>query len=151
MTGWTVLSFTCKENAKAEVISEEWWVCLWTCWAWDSCVIFKCRCQIGTCFHRPEVQIREYRCEDYLPMGNSRNHGHGWDSWADIVAQSCPTLCNLTHYTAHRILQARILERVASPFSRGSSQPRVGTQVSLIAGGFFTSWATRKAQEYWSG
>ena len=51
----------------------------------------------------------------------------------------------------HGILQARILEWVAFPFSRGSSQPRNRTQVSHIAGGFFTSWATREAQEYWSG
>ena len=54
-------------------------------------------------------------------------------------------------YTVHGILQARILECVAFPFSRGSSQPRDWTQVSHIAGGFFTSWATRKAQEHWSG
>ena len=40
---------------------------------------------------------------------------------------------------------------VAFPFSRGSSQPRDQTQVFHIAGGFFTSWATRQAQEYWSG
>ena len=37
------------------------------------------------------------------------------------------------------------------PFSRGSSQPRDWTQVSHTAGGFFTSWATREAQEYWVG
>ena len=37
------------------------------------------------------------------------------------------------------------------PFSRGSSQPRDQTQVSLIAGGFFTNWATGEAQEYWGG
>ena len=49
------------------------------------------------------------------------------------------------------ILQARILEWVAIPFSRGSSQPRDRTQVSCIADGFFTIWATREAQEYWSG
>ena len=42
--------------------------------------------------------------------------------------------------------QARILEWVAFPFSRGSSQPRDWTQVSCIAGRFFTSWATREAQ-----
>ena len=41
--------------------------------------------------------------------------------------------------TIHGILQARILEWVAFPFSRGSSQPRDRTQVSHIAGGFFTS------------
>ena len=43
----------------------------------------------------------------------------------------------------HGILQARILEWVASPFSRGSSQPRDGTLVSHIVGGFFINWATR--------
>ena len=58
------------------------------------------------------------------------------------VAQSCPTLCDPIDYTVHGILQARILEWVAFPFSRGSSQPRDRTQVSSIAGRFFTSWAT---------
>ena len=47
--------------------------------------------------------------------------------------------------------QARMLEWVAFPFSRGSSQPTDQTQVSRIAGEFFTSWVTREAQEYWSG
>ena len=47
--------------------------------------------------------------------------------------------------TVHGILQARILEWVAFPFSRGSSQLRDQTQVSHTAGGFFTSWATREA------
>ena len=36
------------------------------------------------------------------------------------------------------------------PSSRGSSQPRDWNQVPHIAGGFFTTWDTRKAQEYWS-
>ena len=48
-------------------------------------------------------------------------------------------------YAVRGILQARMLEWVAFPFSRGSSQPRDQTQVSHIAGGFFTSWATREA------
>ena len=56
-----------------------------------------------------------------------------------------------TPQTVHSILQARILEWVVFPFSRGSSQPRDRTQVSWIAGSFFTSWATKEAQEYWSG
>ena len=47
--------------------------------------------------------------------------------------------------SVHGILQARILEWVAFPSSRWSSQPRDQTQVSCIAGGFFTSWAIRKA------
>ena len=55
------------------------------------------------------------------------------------VTQSCQTLCHPMDYTAHGILQARILEWVAFPFSRESSQPRDQTQVSRIAGGFFTS------------
>ena len=41
-------------------------------------------------------------------------------------------------YTVHGILQARILEWVAIPFSRRSSQPRDQTQVSCIAGGVLT-------------
>ena len=48
-------------------------------------------------------------------------------------------------------LQARILQWAAFPFSGGSSQPRDQTQVSHIAGGFFTSWAIREAPKYWSG
>ena len=62
-------------------------------------------------------------------------------------SQSCLTLCNPMDYTVHGILQARTLEWVAFPFSRGSSQHRDRTQVSHIAGRFFTSWATRD----WSG
>ena len=49
-------------------------------------------------------------------------------------------------YTIRGILQARILELVTFLFSRGSSQPRDPTQVSRIAGGFFTSWATGSQQ-----
>ena len=55
------------------------------------------------------------------------------------VAQSCPTLCNPMGYTVHGILQTRILEWVAFPFSRVSSQPRDWAQVSHIVGRFFTS------------
>ena len=55
------------------------------------------------------------------------------------AAQSCPALWDAMDYTVHGILQARTLEWVAFPFCRGSSQTRDGTQVSCIAGGFFTS------------
>jgi len=61
------------------------------------------------------------------------------------VAQSHLTLCDPMDYIVHGILQARILEWVTFPFSRGSSQPRDWTQVFHIAGGFFTSWATGEA------
>ena len=47
--------------------------------------------------------------------------------------------------SVHGILQARILEWVAFPFSRGSSWPKDQTQVSCIAGRFFTVWATRES------
>ena len=70
---------------------------------------------------------------------------HNWATKWKVkvkVTQSCPTLCDPI---VHGILQARILEWVAFPFSRGSSQPRDRTQVSHIAGRFFTSWATRVA------
>ena len=60
------------------------------------------------------------------------------------VAQSYPTLCDPMDYSVHGILQARILEWIAFPFSRGSSQPRDWTQVSHVTGRFFTSWATRE-------
>ena len=64
-----------------------------------------------------------------------------------LVTQSCPTLFNPTGCSppgssVHGTLQARILEWVAMPFSRGSSWPRDWTQVSCIAGEFFTIWAT---------
>ena len=49
------------------------------------------------------------------------------------VAQSCMTLCDPKDYTVHGILQARILEWVVFP------SPGDQTQVSCIAGGFFTS------------
>ena len=66
--------------------------------------------------------------------------------WSEVkVAQSCLTLCDPMEYTVPGILHGRIPEWVAFPFSRGSSQPRDRIQVSHIAGGFFTSWATRKA------
>ena len=60
-----------------------------------------------------------------------------------VVALSCLTLCNTEDCSppgssVHGILQARILEWVAMPSSRGSSQPRDRAQVSRIAGGFFT-------------
>ena len=41
------------------------------------------------------------------------------------VAQSCLTLCHFRDYTVHGILQARIQESVAFPFSKGFSQPGI--------------------------
>ena len=66
--------------------------------------------------------------------------------WA-CLSQLCPALydpmdCSPPGSSVHGILQARILEWVAISFSRGSSRPRDRTQVSCIAGRFFTIWAT---------
>ena len=68
--------------------------------------------------------------------------------WSEVKVahfhkKSCLTLCD---FTVFGILQDRIVEWVAFPFSRESSQPRDRTQISHIAGGFFTIWATREAQ-----
>ena len=55
--------------------------------------------------------------------------------------------CSLPGSSVHRHYQARILEWVVMPSSRGSSWPRNQTGVSRIAGGFFTSWAAREAHK----
>ena len=63
-----------------------------------------------------------------------------------VVFSSCvPLDCSPPGSSVHGILQARILEWVVIPFSRGSSWPRDRTPVSCIAGRFFTVWATREA------
>ena len=62
----------------------------------------------------------------------STSPSRSWAPQSEVkvkVAQSCLTLCDPTDYTAHGILQARILKRVAFPFSRVSSQPRDRTQI----------------------
>ena len=60
------------------------------------------------------------------------------------VAQLCPALCNPMDCVVHEIFQARVLERIAFPFSRGSSQPKDQTQVSHIAGGSLPAEPQRK-------
>ena len=71
--------------------------------------------------------------------------------WKVLVSQFCPTLWDPMDGSApglgsgssfHGVLQARILEWVAIPFSRGSSRPRDRTWVLCTAGRFFNSWAT---------
>ena len=78
-------------------------------------------------------------------LGASQSH------WVYETTTLAKPLCDPMDYTVHGILQARVLEWVAFPFSRGSFQTRNRTQISHIAGRFFTSWATREAQEAWSG
>ena len=74
-------------------------------------------------------------------------HGIVVKSVKALVSQLCPTVCDLMDcslpgFSVHGIFQARILEWVAIPFSRGSSQPRDWTWVSCTVGRFFTVWAT---------
>ena len=66
------------------------------------------------------------------------------------ATQSCPALfepmnCSLRGSSIPGIFQARVLEWLATSFSRGSPQPRDWTQVSHIAGRHFTVWATKEA------
>ena len=71
----------------------------------------------------------------------------------NVKSLSCVWLCNPVDGTPPGssvlgIFQARILEWVAIPFCRGSFQPRDWTQVSSIAGLFFTVWTTRETPEW---
>ena len=75
-----------------------------------------------------------------------------------LASQLCPTLCDPLDCSppgssVQGILQERILEWIAIPFSRESSCPRDWTQVSCIASRFFAIWATSKAPEWrgWKG
>ena len=98
-----------------------------------SVVIFSLSCEESPKFRILILRNRVFCCFSYCVKVKA--------------AQSCPALCDPINYTIRGILQARILEWVAFPFSRGSSQPRDWTQVSCIAGRFFPSWATRETQE----
>jgi len=84
--------------------------------------------------------------QEYLKHKEALDYWKAWVLKDELkVTQSCPALCDPMVYAVHGILQARILEWVAIPSSRGSSRPKDQTQVSIIAGRFFTSWATREA------
>ena len=72
-----------------------------------------------------------------------------YGTYVESESESCSVVSDFLQphgLTVHVIPQARILEWVAFPFSRGFSQPRDQTQVSHIAGGIFTSWVTREAE-----
>ena len=79
-----------------------------------------------------------------------------WTYWVKWKLLSCVWLsvdsmdCSLPGSSVHGILQSRILERIAIPFCRSSSEPRDQTQASRTAGGFFTVWATRGAPSFYT-
>ena len=127
------------------------------CWSWS----------YDTCGH---LMWKADPLEKTLMLEKTESRirrGQQWISWlGDIidsedierkreseVAQSCLPLCNpmdcsLPGSSIHGIFQARILEWFAISFSRGSSQPGDRTQVSLLAGRYFTIWATRKTMSF---
>ena len=99
----------------------------------------------------PQWKIVELNCVLFLQSGWQLRRAQGifsrWCTMSCLVIQSCLTLCdpmNPSPPLSMGILQARILEWVAMPSSKGSSQPRDQTQIFPIAGVFFTIWATRE-------
>ena len=120
-----------------------------------------CFSQISVIYHRlagvfnlfscPHVALKSMQCHIFLdwwfPILDSHvtwntqilKMSNPWWWWfsCSVESNSCnPMDCSLPGFSVHGLLQARILEWVAIPFSRGSSQPRDGTWVSCIAAGF---------------
>ena len=84
-----------------------------------------------------ELFLPSFSTSRYVKMESDRRCLQPNHSMKVKVVQSCPTLCNPMTYKLLGILQARILEWLAFPFSREPSQPRDQTQVSHIAGGVY--------------
>ena len=100
-------------------------------------------------FPPPRFLWQGSKCSELQYYGDKLSNTY---KWKVLATQSCLALCDPMDYSplgssVHGIPQARILEWVAFPFSRRSSQPRNWTRVSCNAGRFFTSWATREYQE----
>ena len=114
-------------------------VCMWQGIARKKYVI-ECKRQVSNCqSHFWENQGEMIR--HWIP--------EWWWFSHSVMSNSCdPMVCSPPGSSVHGILQARILEWVAIPFSRGSSWPRGQTQVSCIAERFFTDWATREGGGY---
>ena len=108
--GWTTLGVGCFQSARLSLLLLLELTLLW-------CLKFLCD-------SHKDGRVREVPIVEY-------------------VVQSCLTLCNVVDCSppgssVHGILQARITERVAIPFSRGSSRSGDRTQVSHTAGRVFT-------------
>ena len=104
--------------------------------AWQPTAVFLSGKSHG---HRSLVGYSPWGCRDSDTI-EATEHIIMLKWWTSL---SC-VLLFATPWTVHGIFQVRMLEWVAFPFARGSSQPRDWTQVSHIAGGFFTSWARGK-------
>ena len=114
-------------------------VCLWLCAGvcmWHACMNATPTCIRLAFFLAPSAKVS-------CPASQDKNMDDIEGRVLCLVTQWCPALCD--PWTSARqaplsmgICQARILEWVAMPSSRGSSQPRYRIQISRIAGGFFT-------------
>ena len=87
-----------------------------------------------------------------VPQTSTYSCPRGWEPLKSesVNHSSCPTLlnsmnCSPPGFSVCGILLAGLLEWVTIPFSRGSFQPKDWTQLSCVAGRFFTIWATREA------
>ena len=101
---------------------------------------------LNICLKIPIPYIRD--SQGMNPIANSWDPPPIWVCM--LLALSCPTLCNPMDCSppgssVHVILQARILEWVAIPFSRRSSWPKGWTWASHVACKFLTFWATGEA------
>ena len=106
---------------------------------------------LGTSAHEGVNEIVDWRgiwIELRRRLNNGLSSSYREFSILKSESRSVVTLCDPMDYTVRGILQAKILEWVAFPFCRLSSQPRDQTQVLGIVSGFFTNWAIREAQ-YW--
>ena len=95
-------------------------------------------------FHYRRPRLNTWSGKFHMPLGEARKQTPHC-AYTKLHAQSlsCVQLFATPCSSVYGISQARILEWGANPFSRASFQPRDRTQVSCIAGRYFTSWATR--------
>ena len=127
------------------------------------CLYVKTEVKVKVAQSCPKSESHSVMSNSLQPYGlyspwNSPGQNTGTDSLS-LLQRIFPTQgsnpglprCGWILYQQSHKGSPRLLEWVAYPFSSGSSWPRDQTHVSRIAGGFFTSWAIREDQEYWSG
>ena len=120
------------------------WGCIFCGWEYTSSLLFPLWRSFYVYVKLPYLKMWSFYIVIRAFVCSRDTHFASENECRSVVSDSLPP-----HglYIVHGILQARILEWVAFPFSRGSSQPRDQTRVSSIAGKFFTSWATREASK----